>query len=288
MMNIVIVALGKIPKYIDDCIKQIYLTQKNYTIHLLKNRSSNYKNDNCLIIDVENIPISEKHLYFIENSKLINKKFRNYFWRYSTERLYVIDDYLQMKNLKDIIHIETDVLLYQDLELVIPALQDYDFACVRDNDIRVIGSIIYIKNKEISKKISSIANDYIDENDMIIFHHIERTMSNTLCLPIGDLDVYKDNLKYIFDGASIGQFVGGIDSRNKNKDIKSFINSIKIFFGKNTKSSFVNKDSKINISEWEIKWINNRPYKKINEDLIPIINLHIHSKNLKKFMCPTL
>ena len=288
MMNIVIVALGKIPKYIDDCIKQIYLTQKNYTIHLLKNRSSNYKNDNCLIIDVENIPISEKHLYFIKNSKLINKKYRNYFWRYSTERLYVIDDYLQMKNLKDIIHIETDVLLYQDLELVIPALQDYDFACVRDNDIRVIGSIIYIKNKEISKKISSIANDYIDENDMIIFHHIERTMSNTLCLPIGDLDVYKDNLKYIFDGASIGQFVGGIDSRNKNKDIKSFINSIKIFFGKNTKSSFVNKDSKINISEWEIKWINNRPYKKINEDLIPIINLHIHSKNLKKFMCPTL
>ena len=288
MMNIVIVALGKIPKYIDDCIKQIYLTQKNYTIHLLKNRSSNYKNDNCLIIDVENIPISEKHLYFIKNSKLINKKFRDYFWRYSTERLYVIDDYLQMKNLKDIIHIETDVLLYQDLELVIPALQDYDFACVRDNDIRVIGSIIYIKNKEISKKISSIANDYIDENDMIIFHHIERTMSNTLCLPIGDLDVYKDNLKYIFDGASIGQFVGGIDSRNKNKDIKSFINSIKIFFGKNTKSSFVNKDSKINISEWEIKWINNRPYKKINEDLIPIINLHIHSKNLKKFMCPTL
>jgi len=287
MMNIVIVALGKIPKYIDDCIKQIDLTQKNYTIHLLKNRSSNYKNDNCLIIDVENIPISAKHLHFIRNSKLINKKFRNYFWRYSTERLYVIDDYLQMKNLKDVIHIETDVLLYQDLELVIPALQDYDFACVRDNDIRVIGSIIYIKNKEISKKISSIANYYIDENDMIIFHHIERTMSNTLCLPIGDLDVYKDNLKYIFDGASIGQFVGGIDSRNKTKGIKSFINSIKIFFGKNTESSFVNKDSKINISEWEIKWINNRPYKKINEDLIPIINLHIHSKNLKKFMCPT-
>ena len=286
-MNIIIVALGIIPEYLDDCINQINLTQKNHTIHLIKNRSSNYTNDSCLITNVENIPISKKHSYFIKKSKLVNKKFRNYFWRYSTERLYVIDDYLQMKNLKDVIHIETDVLLYQDLELVIPALQDYDFACVRDNDIRVIGSIIYIKNKEISKKISSIANYYIDENDMIIFHHIERTMSNTLCLPIGDLDVYKDNLKYIFDGASIGQFVGGIDSRNKTKGIKSFINSIKIFFGKNTESSFVNKDSKINISEWEIKWINNRPYKKINEDLIPIINLHIHSKNLKKFMCPT-
>ena len=30
-MNIIIVALGKIPSHIDDCIKQIDLTQKNYT-----------------------------------------------------------------------------------------------------------------------------------------------------------------------------------------------------------------------------------------------------------------
>ena len=284
MMNIVIVALGKIPKYIDDCIKQIDLTQKNHTIHLIKNRSSNYTNDNCLITNVENIPISKKHSYFIKKSKLVNKKFRNYFWRYSTERLYVIDDYINAKNLNDIIHIETDVLLYQDLELIMPILKEFDFACVRDSAIRVIGSIIYIKNKKVSEKISSIANDYINENDMIILHQIEKKIDNTLCLPIGDHDIYKDNLKYIFDGASIGQFVGGIDPRNKSGKIMSFINNIKAFFNERNAVSFVNKNSKINVSEWEIKWINSRPYKKINNDLIPIVNLHIHSKNLKKFM----
>ena len=283
-MNIIIVALGKIPSHIDDCIKQIDLTQKNCTIHLIKNRYSNYTNKNCLIIDVESIPISEKHSYFIKNSKLINNKFRDYFWRYSTERLYVIDDYLQMKKLQDIIHIETDVLLYQDLELVMPVLQNYDFACVRDSDIRVIGSIIYIKNKEISKKISSIANDYINENDMVIFHHIEKSISNTLCLPIGDLDIYKDNFRFIFDGASIGQFVGGIDSRNKTRSITSFINAIKRRFNKHIDVGFINKESKVDVSKWEIKWIDNKPYKKVNDYLIPIVNLHIHSKNLKKFM----
>ena len=286
-MDLIIVALGVVPKYLDDCIKQITFTQKNYTIHLIKSRSSDYTNNNCLVVDAENIPISEKHSHFIKNSKLIKKKFRNYFWRFSTERLYVIDDYLQMQNLKDIIHIETDVLLYQDLELVMPVLRNYNFACVRDSNIRVIGSIIFIKNKEISKKISSIANDYIDENDMVILHHIEKKLNNTLCLPVGIQDIYIKNLRYIFDGASIGQFVGGIDSRNKTRKIMSLINRIKKKFMEDAEVSFVNKNSNVNISEWEIKWINNKPYKKINDHLIPIINLHIHSKNLKRFMCPT-
>ena len=120
-----------------------------------------------------------------------------------------------MHDLKDIIHIETDVLLYQDLENVMPVLQSYDFACVRDSDIRVIGSIIYIKDKEISKKISSIASEYINENDMVILHYIEKKINNSLCLPIGDNDNYRNDFKYIFDAASIGQFLDGIDPRNK-------------------------------------------------------------------------
>ena len=37
------------------------------------------------------------------------------------------DDYINAKNLNDIIHIETDVLLYQDLELIMPILKEFDF-----------------------------------------------------------------------------------------------------------------------------------------------------------------
>jgi hypothetical protein len=287
-MDIIIVTLGTIPKYLDDCIKQISLTQRNYTIHLIKNSSSYYRNHNCLITDVESIPIGKNHAYFIKKSKLIKNKFRDFFWRFSTERLYVIDDYLQMQNLKDIVHIETDVLLYQDLEIIIPTLKNYNFACVRDSDSRVIGSIIFIKNNEVSKRMSSIASEHINENDMVVLHHIEKKMVNTLCLPTGDKDNYKDDLKYIFDGASIGQFLGGIDPRNEPKKIKSFINKIKKIFNKKEDIAFVNKDSNLNVSEWEIKWVNNKPYKKINSFLIPIVNLHIHSKNLKQFIYPKI
>jgi len=283
-MNIIIVALGTIPNFLSDCVEQIKITQKNPTIHIIKNKTSIYKNNNCIIVDVENIPLSQKHLNFLKKSELINKNFRNYFWRYSSERLYVIDDYLQMQNLRDVIHIETDVLLYQDLEVILPTLQNFDFACVRDNQIRVIGSILYIKNKNISGKISSIANDYINENDMIILNHVAKKIENVYYFPTGDQAFYKGNLRFIFDGASIGQFVGGIDPRNEARNLMKYINKIKKNFTKNNVISFINKESKVDISKWEIKWIKNKPYKKISDELIPIVNLHIHSKNLKKFM----
>ena len=102
-MNIIIIALGAIPNFLNDCVKQIKFTQKNPIIHIIKNETSDYKNNDCKIVDVENIPASQKHFNFIKESELINKNFRDYFWRYSSERLYVLDDYLQMQNLKDVI-----------------------------------------------------------------------------------------------------------------------------------------------------------------------------------------
>ena len=283
-MNIIIIALGTIPNFLDDCIEQIKFTQKNPTIHIIKNETSNYKNNDCIIVDVENIPASQKHLNFIKESELINKNFRDYFWRYSSERLYVIDDYLQMQNLKDVIHIETDVLLYQDLEIIFSIMHNFDFACVRDSDTRVIGSIIYIKDKNISGKITSIANNYINENDMIILNHVAKKLENVFYLPTGNKKFNKKNLKFIFDGACIGQFVGGIDPRNEPKNLMKYFHKIKKIFTKNNIISFINKESNIDVSKWEIKWIKNKPYKKCNDELIPIVNLHIHSKNLKKFM----
>ena len=119
---------------------------------------------------------------------------------------------------------------------------------------------------------------------MAILHYIEKKINNSLCLPIGDDDNYRNDFRYIFDGACIGQFLGGIDPRNKARGIMSFVNRVKKIFKKEVEINFTNKDSNLNISEWEIKWVNNRPYKKTNNCLIPIINLHIHSKNLKKFI----
>ena len=122
-------------------------------IFLLINKDSEYKNKNCKIIFVEKLKKSKEHNLFIKKSRLAKDSYRNFFWKHSIERLYYIDNFLNKENLNNVFHIENDVLLFQDLRLVFNKIKSYNFASVRDGVNRVIGSVIFIKNKRIDKKL---------------------------------------------------------------------------------------------------------------------------------------
>ena len=287
-MNFVLVALGKIPEYLNDCIYQIKKTQKKSKIFLLINKDSEYKNKNCKIILVEKLKKSKEHNLFIKKSRLAKDSYRNFFWKYSIERLYYIDNFLNKENLNNVFHIENDVLLFQDLRLVFNKIKTYNFASVRDGVNRVIGSLIYIKNKRISKKIVQISNKYLNQNDMKILSHLDYKIANSINLPLGeDLNFIKKSKNYktiqkipfIFDAAAIGQY---IDGPHRKKLINRIIPGVKSLF--KTNDGFANAETNLKIFDWKIKWKNKKPYKEENNKLIPIANLHIHSKNLKKFM----
>jgi hypothetical protein len=76
----------------------------------------------------------------------------------------------------------------------------------------------------------------------------------------------------IFDGAAIGQYFGGIDKINDINDTIGFINETCIIKFNNYKFYW----KKIN-ELWN-------PYIEINNNLIKINNLHIHSKALENFL----
>ena len=156
------------------------------------NKSSNYKNKNCKIIFTENLKKSKEHTLFIRKSRLAQDNYRNFFWKYSIQRFYYLNDFLEKTNLTNIFHLENDVLLFQDLKKILKEVKSHNLACIRDNVDRVIGSLIYIKSKKISKKIVKISNNYLNQNDMKILSHLDKKISNTINLPIGeDLDFIK-------------------------------------------------------------------------------------------------
>lgn len=286
-MNFILVALGKIPEYLDDCIDQIKRTQKQTKIILLTNKKTKYKNKNCKTIFVESLKLSKEHDYFIKKSKFSKDTYRDFFWKHSIERFYYIDDFLNKTPMNNIFHIENDVLLYQNLEIVLDKINNFNFACIRDGVNRVIGSLVYIKNKTISKKIVKISNKYLNLNDMKILNLLDKQISKSINLPLGEdlkfikkSKYYKDikKIPFIFDAAAIGQYIDGPHRKNF---LKKIFNNIKNTF--NIYDGFENKDTNLKISDWKIEWKNNKPFKQENNKLIPIANLHIHSKNLKKF-----
>jgi hypothetical protein len=68
----------------------------------------------------------------------------------------------------------------------------------------------------------------------------------------------------IFDGAAIGQYLGGIHS---DPNLKGFINEKTVF----------------NVAKYNYIWENDEPFMVYLDNKIKINNLHIHSKNLKQF-----
>ena len=78
-----------------------------------------------------------------------------------------------------------------------------------------------------------------------------------------------EKVNSIFDAAAIGQYLGGVDPRNIPYDTTGFINEGCVF----------------DPSNFKYKWINSEPFMVLeNGHEVKINNLHIHSKNLKRFI----
>ena len=142
--------------------------------------------------------------------------------------------------------------------------------------------IIYIPKYELLTNL--IKNWKFNKNDMKNmgdFYINNRDIINTFPIIDDSIDkcIYNENFnefKSIFDGAAIGQYIGGVDPRNIKGDT----------------TGFVNETCEIKYDKYTFKWLKKEndyfPYIYINDKLIPINNLHIHSKRLENFRieCP--
>jgi hypothetical protein len=173
---------------------------------------------------------------------------------------------------QDVIHIETDVLLYYnvDEELVVDKKLYIPF----DTYERNIASIVFIPDAEIFGQI--LEHYDFGKNDMYNFSEIRKRTGLIQNLPIFVTDnstmersfVTNGYKKYIFDAAAIGQLIGGVDPRNTGGDTRGFVNETCVIKYKD---------------EGTIIWKMDKPFIKINESEIPIFNLHIHCKNLSRY-----
>tara|TARA_Y100000385_G_scaffold25941_1_gene24738 strand:- start:1 stop:861 length:861 start_codon:yes stop_codon:yes gene_type:complete len=274
MKNIIIlISVGVFQNFIKENIEQ--LLKLDYEIHVIVNKEffPNLKEYNSIkIIDCDDINVD------FDNKCKLKKGFRKGFWINTSKRLFLLYEYIKINNLKNVIHLENDVLLYTKM--------NYSFKekiyITMDSKSRCIPGIIYIPKYELLTNL--IENWKFNKNDMTNmcnFYLNNRDIVNTF--PIIDNSIekcmYNENFnefKSIFDGAAIGQYIGGVDPRNKRGDT----------------TGFVNETCEIKYDKYTFKWLKKEndyfPYIDINGKLIPINNLHIHCKQLENFRieCP--
>lgn len=267
--QVVLVSTGIFQTYMKENINQ--LLKLDIDIHVIVDKPffDNLKeyDSTIKVIDAKTLQTN-----FDEKSKL-DKRFRNGFWNNTSKRLFLVYEYIKLHNLKNVIHLENDVLLYSDM--------NYNFEekiyITMDSVNRCIPGIIYIPKYNLFTKL--IENYNFMQNDMINlsnFYNSNKDIVKTFPIIDDSINkcIYNENFgefNSIFDAAAIGQYLGGVDPRNIQGDSRGF----------------VNETCEIKYDKYAFRWVKREkgyfPFIEINSKLIPINNLHIHCKKLEKF-----
>ncbi len=272
-MKVILVSVGNFQDYLIDNIKNLILhgnlditliTEKEYFIYL-------QEFENIELIDRKELD----DFGFDKNSKL-DRQFRDGFWHYCSLRFFYLYAYIQKYKIEHSVHLENDTLLYENLDNLKPFFKSKVYAPF-DHHYRVIPSFIYIPNAEAFKPIIDAYDNNV--NDMANLARFDESVIEPLPIfPTTNNLVFKLNKNYnnnincIFDAAAMGQYLGGIDKRNWSGDSRGFVNETCL----------------IKYNDFSFYWVYKnglyKPFILVENKLIQIINLHIHSKELYKFL----
>ena len=274
-MELILVMLNNYQEYIIDNLNNLLrFNNKNITLITDKKFKQYFTDFNLNLVYIEDLDEN-----YINYKNSLNNTFRNGFAYLTSYRFNAICTYMNKYNSTNILHIENDVLLYKNID-TINFHNKNKILITMDNYNRCIPGIVFIPNYLL---LQECLNNFIQgKNDMVNFAICYNKLNVLDTLPIINKINNNSNLEFlsknfsnyntIFDAAAIGQYLGGVDPRNNP----------------NNTIGFINETCLIDYSKYEFIWINennlNIPHIVINNINIPIVNLHIHSKNLKNFL----
>jgi len=261
--QIILVHLGDaLPVYIDDCIAQVV----------------RFGNQPLLIADAKH-QIAERPIIGEATTafdSIGHSILKEHFWVSAFRRLFILEDFMKAHSLTNIVHIENDVLLYHDpRKLDFSLFGDCCAATILGQDYMTF-AYFWIPNVEALHRVNAAALQVLknvaagktklrDEttNEMLVARKLY-TSGQLKTFPILPGDQYTDYFGMVFDPASYGQYLGGTRS-----DPPGYTGSHHYIGDAIQRGDLLAP-----------KMSNGRPF--IGHT--PIANLHVHCKDLRRFM----
>lgn len=302
--NIIYVYLSpQLPDYIYVGLEQTRLFNPKSTIFLIANQEALnqcrtfLQQQNIIVVAAESLSSSKSHEEF-NNASTLDASSYGGLWRKSTERFFYIQELIALYNLKSVIHLEADVMIYVDLSELQDAFARYaGIGAVFDCDHRCIPSVIYIPHEKAMNHLvnfiahnasrglfdmhilaeyrDSFSAEYVDNLPLIMPEYVHiQTLTNGRGQGTNRTHAYFNNIenfKSIFDAAAIGQYLGGIAPVHGTPQ-----------------PGFINETCLFNPSHLTYEWRHDAqgrrvPFAICNGVPYRINNLHIHSKQLHLF-----
>lgn len=279
-----------LPIFMEDCIKQIrtfndcnlYLITDTHIDDIFLNKY------NINLINISNVNLNKLNVFY-------NLFGKDNFWAVAAARFYYIEWFMKDNNIENVIHIENDILLYHNVNDYEKIFEDTfnGMAITPGGPGKCMTGYFYIKNHKLLEHM----NDYFIEiyqsnilgnlkrkyniismiNEQVLLFMYSKELGKDFLdyfpiLPYGEHSYNYNQFSSLFDPASYGQYVGG--DRIQGPGVKP-------------DDHYIGQEL-INNPTYDIKfeYVNDLkiPYFYYNNEKTFINNLHIHSKNLYKYL----
>lgn len=271
-MKIVFVHLGSgKAKHLESNLKRFRKIFNSVEVVLIVSKDSSI--DLSVVPEIEIFEYSPNQATEEKLQKLTyNPKFRKGFWRYSLERIFALEQFHKTYPEVPLLHLESDCLILPNFPFDKFAALDTLY-WTRDTESADVATILYSPNHVETSWLASTVTSLLDVDheltDMTALSRISHNhVKRARVLPSTPDDDW-NKFNGLFDPAGYGVWLTGQDPRN------NFGVILRGTIGKTTLISPGKFKYKITDKE-ELQLLN-------GEKIIPIYNLHIHSKNLHLF-----
>lgn len=273
-MNYVFYYFGKVPRHVEYSLNSVMNSDPDSTIFFCSEEKVSLKN----VQHVSPSNIRSDLTKTIHELNYFNKGDQNPLWASSMMRMFYINDLAKSLKLESYVHFDSDVICYKpykelspyfdNLKLnITPMMQDFlvfGYSFIPNIDVynEILNEVAEILNKsDYYEKHFYNGNRLTEMKTLYIAYLQKPELFNLLPVLPGD--------NIIFDPGSYGQYLGGVHYK---KFSKKYIN----------KDHIVGKA--LENKEIQIFTKNKVPKVEKNGATYELANLHVHKKNLSKFM----
>jgi len=275
-LNYLLVYSGKIPEYVNYSIDSIIKNEnKDAKIYFC----GDYQLERNDIIHININDLNSNHLNEIKEINYFRNE-KNLLWETSLYRIFYLYEAAKYINMNRFIHFDCDVVIYKSFDELTNQFDRGKINITPLNELFLNFSYSFFDNMQylelvcdeilkILKNSTFYENKYYQGkklNEMILMNiaYIKNPEFFKLLevLPGSDNDV-------IFDPGSYGQYIGGTHNKRFSKN---FIN-IDHYVGRE-----ILKDG------FKVSFENKKPFINHSKQIFELANLHVHSKNLHKYV----
>jgi hypothetical protein len=290
IQEIIYVHLGKrVPFSIVNSITNTKQHFKNTKITVLTDNPKKFKMVGVQIVDTKNINLGNNHKDFKKFTKQ-DSKFRDGFWMKASQRLFVLEDYMNTCQLDYIIHLENDCLIsFTEKDINMFGVLPDDILIPRESIKRAVLPIMIIKSRktyiECLSEFNRVLLKHPEIDEMEIFAKLADSYKSITNLPVisssnylvgsvqKEVELLSNNFESVqglFDPSIYGQYLFGQDPTN-NRYIR--------------RGGFRNLNTNISteLLKWSLKDDGEYLTVSASEDGVhytKLNNLHVHGKYL--------